>query len=168
MNKIKLIYDFFRLWIHWGDRKEAWEDAKFINDKKIQKELEDISINFGQLTNKERYNEIIKEAYDNYSAAYEKDNSIGLTLLVQTLDGRSIYRKPDIEMFIGLCTHDETFSERWGLKIEERELSEKERTILYFEKYGYDSVNMEGNDLTEIPTRIIKVTYKNETIEVYE
>lgn len=41
MNKIKLIYDFFRLWIKWGDRKEAWEDSKFINDKKIQKELDD-------------------------------------------------------------------------------------------------------------------------------
>ncbi len=41
MNKIKLIYDFFRLWIKWGNRKEAWEDAKFINDKEIQKELEE-------------------------------------------------------------------------------------------------------------------------------
>ena len=37
----KLIYDFFRLWIKWGSVKEAWEDAKFINDKKIQKELEE-------------------------------------------------------------------------------------------------------------------------------
>ncbi len=41
MNKIKLIYDFFRLWIKWGDRKEAWEDAKFINDKVLQQELDD-------------------------------------------------------------------------------------------------------------------------------
>jgi|TARA_R110000868_G_C10406735_1_gene721913 hypothetical protein len=41
VNKIKLIFDFFRLWIKWGDRKEAWEDSKFINDKKIQKELRD-------------------------------------------------------------------------------------------------------------------------------
>lgn len=42
MSKIKLIYDFFRLWIKWRDRKEAWEDAKFINDKAIQKELKKI------------------------------------------------------------------------------------------------------------------------------
>ena len=41
MNKVKLIYDFFRLWIKWGDRKEAWEDSKFINDKRMQKELDD-------------------------------------------------------------------------------------------------------------------------------
>ena len=40
MNKIKFIYDFFRLWIKWGDRKEAWQDAKFINDKETQKELD--------------------------------------------------------------------------------------------------------------------------------
>jgi len=44
MSKIKLIYDFFRLWVKWGDWKEAWEDAKFINDKTIQKELEEISV----------------------------------------------------------------------------------------------------------------------------
>ena len=42
MSKIKLIYDFFRLWIKWRDRKEAWEDAKFINDKKIQGELKEM------------------------------------------------------------------------------------------------------------------------------
>jgi hypothetical protein len=41
MNKFKLIYDFLRLWIKWRDWREAWEDAKFINDKKIQKELEE-------------------------------------------------------------------------------------------------------------------------------
>jgi hypothetical protein len=44
MNKFKLIYDFFRLWIKWRDWREAWEDAKFINDKKIQKELEEESV----------------------------------------------------------------------------------------------------------------------------
>lgn len=42
MNKLKLIYDFFRLWIKWGDRREAWQDAKFINDKKIQNELKEM------------------------------------------------------------------------------------------------------------------------------
>ena len=36
---MKFIYDFIRLWIYWGDYKEAWQDAKFMNDKKIQKEL---------------------------------------------------------------------------------------------------------------------------------
>jgi hypothetical protein len=41
MNKIRLIYDFFRLWIHWGDRKEAWQDAKMINDITFQEEMKE-------------------------------------------------------------------------------------------------------------------------------
>jgi hypothetical protein len=41
MSKIKLIIDFFRLWIHWGDRKEAWQDAKMINDITFQEEMKE-------------------------------------------------------------------------------------------------------------------------------
>jgi hypothetical protein len=41
-KKIRLYYDFIRLWIKWRDRKEAWEDAQFINDEEIQRELADI------------------------------------------------------------------------------------------------------------------------------
>jgi hypothetical protein len=130
---------------------------------------------------KERYNEIIKEAYDNYSAAYEKDNSIGLTLLVQTIDGRSIYRKPDIEMFIGLCTHDETFSERWGLKIEERELSNDERFRIAYKNLDlrkeletqskmlhYPDGHNKAMDEANIPTKLITITYIDKKIESYE
>ncbi len=67
--------------------------------------------------------QIIDEVYENYSKEYEKDNSIGRCLLVARMDGKSTYRKPNKEMFVSLCTHDKTFSEKWGLKIEERELS---------------------------------------------
>jgi hypothetical protein len=42
MRKIKTIYDFFRLWIMWGDRKEAWQDAKTINNPEFQKEMNDL------------------------------------------------------------------------------------------------------------------------------
>ena len=42
MKKIRFIYDFFKLWIKWGDRKEAWEDARFIHDDKIQAEMTEI------------------------------------------------------------------------------------------------------------------------------
>jgi hypothetical protein len=41
MNKIKLIYDFFRLWILWGDRKEAWQDAKFKNNPDFREQLKE-------------------------------------------------------------------------------------------------------------------------------
>ncbi len=42
MRNLKIIYDFFRLWIMWGDRKEAWQDAKTINDPKFQKEMDEL------------------------------------------------------------------------------------------------------------------------------
>ena len=44
MRTIKTIYDFFRLWIMWGDRKEAWQDVKTKNDPKFQKEMEEFDI----------------------------------------------------------------------------------------------------------------------------
>jgi len=52
MKKIKLFYDFIRLWIKWRDRKEAWEDAKFINDEKIQKELKEMEENHEEIMKK--------------------------------------------------------------------------------------------------------------------
>jgi hypothetical protein len=42
MRKLKILYDFFRLWIMGGDRKEAWQDAKTINDPKFQKEMNEL------------------------------------------------------------------------------------------------------------------------------
>ena len=44
MRWIKTIYDFFRLWIKWviSDAKEAWQDAKTINDPTFIKDMEDL------------------------------------------------------------------------------------------------------------------------------
>jgi hypothetical protein len=131
----------------------------------------------------ERYNQIVDDAYENYSKEYEKDNSIGMALLIQTVDGKSVYRKPDREMFIGLCTHDASFSERWGLKIEERELSLEERVDYFNSKMIKEGIRTQIGtvDVDEsywrkaleetnhnIPTREITVTYNNETVEIYE
>ena len=129
--------------------------------------------------NNEKMNQIIDEAYENYSKEYEKDNSIGSTLLVRRLDGKSVYRKPDKQMFIDLCTYDKTFSEKWGLKIKERELSLEDRVRIYALKEGqtYEQFvtnwntdvqwNEDLND-ADIPTKLITITYNNETIESYE
>ena len=134
--------------------------------------------------NKERYNQIINEAYENYSKEYEKDNSIGMCLLVARMDGKKTYRKPNKEMFIGLCTHDETFSKKWGLKIEEKELSFNERYELCKEKTNENPLKYSdenGNypehiqkpvlklmESENIPTKLITITYTNEKIESYE
>jgi hypothetical protein len=124
--------------------------------------------------NKERYNQIIDEAYENYSKEYEKDNSIGILLLVKRVDNKLVYKKLDKESFTGLCEHDKSFSERWGLTIEERELSHDERIILINKKLGVtDTLPQYYNtddemDKNNVPTKLITVTYNNETIEFHE
>ena len=114
--------------------------------------------------------QIINEAYENYSKEYEKDNSIGLCLLVARTDGSSTYRKPDKEMFIGLCTHDPVFSEKWGLKIEERELDMMERWAIAdltpnMEEFDFANYMCDKHN---VPTRLITITYKDTIIESYE
>jgi thymidylate synthase len=55
----------------------------------------------------------------------------------------------------------------YGFQVYTRELSELERTTIYFEKYGYDSVNMEGNDLTGIPTRAISLMWNQRSVDTF-
>ena len=85
------------------------------------------------------------------------------------------------EEFINKCKTDPEFSERWGLKIEERELSLEEKTDWLNKNYplyglgewavdklsdkGYlKEVEVEYN----IPTKLITITYNDKTIENYE
>ena len=120
--------------------------------------------------------QIIDEVYENYSKEYEKDNSIGMCLLYKRLDGKKTYRKPDKEMFVGLCNHDKTFSEKWEIKIEERDLSLNERRDISRDKLNRmewaDVIKLahfkETYDKYNIPTKLITLTYNNETIESYE
>ena len=116
--------------------------------------------------------ELLDEVYENYSKEYEKDNSIGMCLLVERIDGKSTYRKPNKEMFIDLCTLDTEFSEKWGLKIEERELSLGERHDIK-EQYGFDcrklaKPSIKQLDDANIPTKLITITYNDKKIESYE
>jgi len=72
------------------------------------------------------------------------------------------------EEFINKCKIDPEFSENWGLKIEERELSLEERRKLA----NYDSVfvspmTVESWDRNKIPTKLITTT-KITKIESYE
>ncbi len=81
---------------------------------------------------------------------------------------------------------DSKFSEKWELKIEERELSLKEQAHAYnnwLEKQNYNPKHQskiididklsESNLMTILqslpgPTKLITLTYNNETIESYE
>jgi hypothetical protein len=64
------------------------------------------------------------------------------------------YFVPDKEEFIRLIKTDDLFSEKWGLKIEERELNVDELNIV--------------NLLKQTSTKLITITYNDKTIESYE
>jgi hypothetical protein len=121
--------------------------------------------------NKEQ-EELLDAAYENYSKEYEKDNSIGMCLLVKRLDGKSTYRKPNKEMFVDLCTYDKTFSKKWGLRIEERELSYSERRKYRANTIGtnYNQTEDDFYDLDKynIPTKLITLEYNGIKTESYE
>jgi thymidylate synthase len=55
----------------------------------------------------------------------------------------------------------------YGIQVYTRELSEGEREDLYWKRYGYDSVNMEGNDLTGIPTRAISLMWNQRSVDTF-
>ena len=141
--------------------------------------------------NNERYNQIIDEAWNSYRHQTMFDSNPKWLEPVPVMNmktgeksiGARQYHKNN---FLAKCKTDSEFSEKWGLKIEEREWSVKER--LFFvnksneeyekalaNKTQYESIGLDFelaltsrmNELN-IPTKLITVTYKDEKIEVYE
>ena len=119
--------------------------------------------------NNERYVQIIYEAYQNY--VNQNDGVLGR-------DHLWTLKK---EEFINKCKTDTEFSQRWGLKIEERELSNDERFRIAYKDIvlrkkleseskmlHYPDGHNKVMDDANIPTKLITVTYNNKTIENYE
>lgn len=121
-------------------------------------------------------NQIIDEAYKNYENKIKLQNNWEVTLRVMDINTIGQQELLSQEEFINKCKTDPEFSERWGLKIEERKLSLEERhkiaLPIWKEKYGLlaDIMVPTNVDNTpyKIPTKLITITYKNETIESYE
>ena len=101
---------------------------------------------------KERYNQIIDEEYDNYRTK-AKLSQIPTDLTK--------------EEFVELCKNDITFSVYWGLKLEERELSDEE-SVFHYEKELYSPLRIIDQKIPVVPTKLITLTYNNEIIESYE
>lgn len=102
---------------------------------------------------KDKFDQIIDEAYENYLTKFIPPiNS-------PSLDVQPSYYEPmSREWFVKSIRENNSrgfeFSERWGLKIEERELNNDELNIF--------------NLLKQTFTKQITITYNNETIESYE
>jgi hypothetical protein len=112
------------------------------------------------MVNSEKYNQIIGEVYEKYSII------AGVSTQVEALTK---------EEFINKIKTDSEFAKTWGLKIKERELSNQERSDLKNSppyKYGKPAngklINERLLDSNKVPTKLITITYNNETIEKYE
>jgi hypothetical protein len=121
--------------------------------------------------NKEQQ-ELVDEAYRNYENEWNKNQFVSVS--IKLADGKLTSQKIDKKQFINLCTHDKILSEIWGLKIEERELSLKEKSLWLQNNKDYDFPlnNLDDDHIIDIiknnaPTKLITVT-KITKIEDYE
>ena len=111
--------------------------------------------------------QIIDEAYNNFVTTVENNRPEGYTREVLTQ-----------EEFVKNSLIDPYFSKHWGLKIEERELSREERIDLYAKEYTtgvrnkyeppFDDFIDAKLKTRNIPTKLVILTYNDETIQVYE
>jgi len=125
--------------------------------------------------NKEQQ-ELLDEAYENYtktlvgSITFSEREKNFKSNGIEFNSGYPNYTHYTQEEFINKCKTDQEFSERWGLKIEERELDMMERW-----KIADLTPNMEEFDFANymcdkhnVPTKLITITYNDKTIESYE
>ena len=103
--------------------------------------------------------ELLDEAYENF----EK----------QCIPGTG--KKMSKEEFIEFIKTNNEFSNHWGLKIEERELSLDGRVDIFLESYNGDDVffnddehRMDACNDNNIPTKAITIKYNDKKIESYE
>ena len=121
--------------------------------------------------------ELLDEAYENYcttligSITFSERGKHFKSDGLEFNSGYPNYVHYSQEEFINKCKTDPEFSEKWGLKIEERELSEGERGLL-LQPFGLDPLTKEGRDRlwkeNNLPTKVITVTYNDKTLESYE
>jgi hypothetical protein len=104
--------------------------------------------------------ELLDEAYGNY-ISYIHDIVQGKHQIYGNWYGK--------EEFIDKCKTNPEFSEKWGLKIEERELSLEDRCGIQINRNDYQSYYTKDElDENNIPTKLITITYNDKTIKSHE
>ena len=102
--------------------------------------------------------ELLDEVYENYLQHYDDEYNEEQKKIqkdpLHWMEMRYTNIRPyPKEMFINKCKTNPEFSEKWGLKIEERELNDDELNIF--------------NLLKQTFTKLITITYNNKTITSY-
>jgi hypothetical protein len=124
-----------------------------------------------------QYMDLIGDAYKNYISKASMSND--KDCLVRQKEGSYLkeMRLFTQEEFINKIKTDDEFTKKWGLKIEVRELSLRERMNLCREKLDDtddgeillpSDIEYRMNNYWGIPTRAISLTYNDKTIESYE
>jgi hypothetical protein len=114
--------------------------------------------------NKEQQ-ELLDESYKDYFVKKSSETGpFGVAGIIPTKDE-----------FINNCKNNPEFSEKWGLKIEERELSLEDRAKWLEDNKGYDLLvgNLDHDHIREVveeesPTKLITISHNDKTIESYE
>ena len=120
----------------------------------------------------EKFNQIIDEVFINYCQTKIEKTSTGEIWISYA----GHYGNISKEEFINKCKTNPDFSEKWGLKIEERELTLKERIEIL--RKVEDSIWLNTGLVVGViepmleehntPTKLITMTYKDTKIESYE
>jgi len=112
---------------------------------------------------------LLDDAYNRYRATIIKEFYEDTKELRKwaTVEGPGGHTK---EEFINKCKTDTEFSEKWGLKIEERELDMMERWAIAdltpnMEEFDFANYMCDKHN---VPTKLITITYKKTIIESYE
>jgi hypothetical protein len=107
---------------------------------------------------------LLDEAYKNYCMSYKDGHEF--------YEDETVKRSYTQEEFINKIKTDDEFSEKWGLKIEERELTtvrERKKYDIHFDDlFGEYTDHHETLDKRGVPRKLITITYKDKTIESYE
>jgi hypothetical protein len=117
--------------------------------------------------NKEQQ-ELLDKVYENYWNSHPDEEK------TFQYEGHNIEtRRMTKDEFVDMVKTDKECGRRWGLKIEERELSleERETLLLEIDDTFRTSTTQEIKlvlDEYNIPTKLITITYKDKTIESYE
>jgi hypothetical protein len=118
--------------------------------------------------------ELLDEAYENYLNNFIKP------ICPPNLDVQPDYYKPMTKEWFIKSTKEnnsrgQEFSNKWGLKIEERELGLEERAQWLQDNTEWELLvgNLDHDHIREVveeeaPTKLITITYNDKTIESYE
>jgi hypothetical protein len=107
--------------------------------------------------------DLLNEAYKNYCLSYKDGHEF--------YEDETVKRSYTQQEFINKCKTDDEFSEKWGLTIEERELSLEERYELMKKLDNWVSVHykepktMEYMDKHNIPTRAISLMWNQRSCD---